>query len=171
MNGSFSWRSALGVGVVLFLAYGAIHVLFGAIYLVVAETDIGNRTLFASPGLDQALFGAPPVDLLRDDRALAQLRSILYLVIAGLFVSLGIVQLALTWFGLRRAHRWAVAALATSGLAMVLFWVLVFRTYIAAGVPIALFDIPSWILIPQVLLVPASVLGWVGTHRRKGGHP
>lgn len=170
MTVASSWRSARVVGVILFLAYGAIHVFFGAVYLVVAETDVGNRTLFASPGLDQALFGAPPVDLLRDDRALAQLRSILYLVIAGLFVSLGIVQLALTWFGLHQAHRWAVAALGASGLAMVLFWVLVFRTYVAAGVPIGLVDIPPWIWIPQVLLVPATLLGWVGTQHRKGGH-
>src|SRR3972149_2141513 len=104
---SFSWTSPLGASVALLLVYGAIHVLFGAIYLLVAETDIGNRTLFASPGLDQALFGALPADLLRDDRVLAQLRSILYLVIAGLLVSLGIVQLALTWFGLHRGQGWA----------------------------------------------------------------
>jgi len=152
---SFSWTSPLGASVALLLVYGAIHVLFGAIYLLVAETDIGNRTLFASPGLDQALFGALPADLLRDDRVLAQLRSILYLVIAGLLVSLGIVQLALTWFGLHRGQGWALVALAVSGLVMFPFWVLVFRPYLEAGVPLGLFNIPPWIWVPGGLLIPA----------------
>lgn len=162
MKDSLSWTSPLGVGVALLLVYGAIHVLFGAIYLLVAETDIGNRTLFASPDLDRALFGALPADLLRDDRVLAQLRSILYLVIAGLFVSLGIVELALTWFGLREGRRGAVAAIADSGLAMAPFWVLVFRPYVAAGVPLGFFRIPPWIWVPFGLLIPGTVLGWIG---------
>ncbi len=105
MDESFSWASPLAAGVALLLAYGAIHVLYGAIYVLAAETDIGSRTLFASPDLDRALFGALPGDLLRDDRVLAQLRSILYLVIAGLFVSLGILELSLTWFGLHGGRR------------------------------------------------------------------
>src|SRR3989304_3536186 len=130
---SFSWTSPLGASVALLLVYGAIHVLFGAIYLLVAETDIGNGTLFASPGLDPALFGALPADLLRDDRVLAPLRSLLHLGIAGLLVSLGIVQLALTWFGLHRGQGWALVALAVSGLVMFPFWVLVLRTYLGAG--------------------------------------
>jgi hypothetical protein len=159
---SLSWATPLEASVALFLVYGAIHVLFGAIYVLAAETDIGNRTLFASPSLDQALFGALPADLLRDDRALAQLRSILYLVIAGLFVSLGIVELALTWFGLHEGQRWAVVALAVSGLAIIPFWVLVFRPYMAAGVPLGLFSIPPWIWVPSALLIPGTVLGWIG---------
>jgi hypothetical protein len=162
VDDSFSWTSPLGASVALLLVYGAIHVIFGAIYVLAAETDIGNRTLFASPGLDQALFGALPADLLRDDRVLAQLRSILYLVIAGLFVSLGIVELALTWFGLHEGQRWAVVALAVSGLAIVPFWVLVFRPYMAAGVPLGLFSIPPWIWVPLGLLIPGTVLGWIG---------
>ncbi len=159
---SFSWTSPLGAGVALFLVYGAVHVLFGAIYVLAAETDIGNRTLFASPGLDQTLFGALPADLLRDDRVLAQLRSILYLVIAGLFVSLGIVEMALTWFGLHDGQRWALVALAVSGLVTFPFWVLVFRPYLAAGAPLGLFNIPPWIWFPGALLIPATVLGWIG---------
>ncbi len=115
MDDSFSWAALLGASVALFLVYGAIQVLIGAIYALVAETEIGRQTLFASPGPDTALFGALPADLLRDDRALAQLRSILYLVIAGLFVSLGIVELALTWFGLHEGQRWALVALASRG--------------------------------------------------------
>jgi hypothetical protein len=162
VDDTFSWTSPLGASVGLFLIYGALHVLFGAIYLLVAETDIGNRTLFASPGLDQALFGALPADLLRDDRVLAQLRSILYLVIAGLLVSLGIVELSLTWFGLHEGQNWALAALAVSGLVMIPFWALVLRPYLAAGAPLGLFSIPPWIWVPSVLLIPATVLGWIG---------
>ena len=38
MKNSFSWGSPLGVGVALFLVYGAIHLVSGGIYALVAET-------------------------------------------------------------------------------------------------------------------------------------
>lgn len=129
---------------------------------MVAQTEIGSRTLFLSPGPDTALFGAPAADLLRDDRVLAQLRSLLYLVIAGLMIGLGITELSLTWFGLHEGQRWALVALAVSGLAMLPFWALAFRPYLAAGVPLGLFEIPPWIWVPSALPVPAAVLGWIG---------
>ena len=142
MDRSFSWTSPLGTSVALFLVYGVVHALSGGIYLLVAETDIGRQAIFAAPGPDQVLFGALPADLLRDDRALAQLHSMAYLVIAGLLVGLGIVELSLTWFGLHRGQGWALAALVVAGLVMLPFWVLVFRPYLAAGAPLELFSIP-----------------------------
>ncbi len=45
---------------------------------------------------------------------------------------------------------------------MVPFWVLVFRPYLEAGVPLGLFSIPIWIWVPVGLLIPGTVLGWVG---------
>jgi hypothetical protein len=42
------------------------------------------------------------------------------------------------------------------------FWVLVFRPYLAAGAPLGLFDVLPWIGMSGALLVPATVLGWIG---------
>jgi len=91
-----------------------------------------------------------------------RLRSLSFLAIAALLVGLAIAELSLTWFGLREGQRWALVALVVSGLAMLPFWVLVFRPYMAAGVPLGLFSIPPWIWVPGGLLVPATVLGWIG---------
>lgn len=77
-------------------------------------------------------------------------------------VGLAIAELSLTWFGLREGQRWALVALAVSGLAMFPFWVLVFRPYLAAGAPLGLFDVLPWIWMSGALLVPATVLGWIG---------
>ena len=162
MDDSFSWSSPLGVSVALFLVYGAIHLVSGGIYALVAETDISRQGLFFSPGPDRALFGTSPADLIRDDRAVVQLRTLSFLAIAALLVGLAIAELSLTWFGLHEGQRWALVALAASGLAMVPFLALVFRAYLAAGAPLGLSEIPPWIWVSGVLFVPATVLGWIG---------
>ena len=165
MNDSFSRTSPLGMSVALFLAYGAIHLLTGGAYALVAETELNRHEIFFTPASDQALFGAPPADLLRDDQALVQLRSLTFLVIAAVLVGLAIAEFSLTWFGLREGRPWALITLAVSGLAMFPFWALLFRPYLAAGASLGLFEVQPWIWMEGVLLVPATVLGWVGLGR------
>ena len=166
MNDSHSWTSPLGVSVALFLAYGTMHLVTGGAFALVAETDLNRHEIFFTPAADKALFGAPPADLLRDDRALVQLRSLTFLVIAAALVGLGIAELALTWYGLREGQGWALAALAVSGLAMFPFWLLVLRPYLAAGAPLGPFDMQPWIWMTGVLLVTGIVLGWIGLRRQ-----
>ena len=168
MERSSSWTSPLGVGVALFLAYGALHLVTGGAFALVAETELNRHEIFFAPGPDQALFGAPPADLLRDEPALVRLRSLTFLVIGALLVGLAIVEVALTWYGLRAGSRWALIALVLSGLAMFPFWGLVFRPYLAAGATLGPFDVQPWIWMTGVLLVSAGILGWIGLRRPTG---
>jgi hypothetical protein len=118
--------------------------------------------LFISPRADTVLFGAAPIELLTDP-VLSRLRSLLLIALGGILVAAGILVLAMALFALRDGQRWAVIALAIAGVAVLPFWVLVFRPYVAAGASLSLGDIPPFMWVPATLLVPAAVLGWIGT--------
>jgi hypothetical protein len=78
-------------------------------------------------------------------------------------VAAGILVVAMAVFALRDGERWALVSLALAGVAVLPFWVLVFRPYVAAGAALSLADLPPFMWVPAALLVPASLLGWIGT--------
>jgi hypothetical protein len=154
------WGSPLGLSTILFALYGLMYVIIGALAPLLLDRGIGPTMLFISPRADTELFGAAPIELLRDP-VLSRLRSLLITALSGMLVAAGILVLATTLFALREGERWAVVALA--GIAVLPFWFLVFRPYLAADVPLALGDLPPFMWVPAALLVPAAVLGWIGT--------
>jgi hypothetical protein len=156
------WGSPLGVSTILFVLYGLVYVVIGALTPLLHDRGIGATMLFISPRADTTLFGAAPIELLNDP-VLSRLRSLLLIALGGILVAAGILVLAIALFALRDGERWAVLALAIAGVSVLPFWALVFRPYIAAGVPLGLGDLPPFMWVPGVLLVPASVLGWIGT--------
>jgi hypothetical protein len=156
------WGSPLGLSTILFVVYGLIYLVIGALTPLLHDRGIGPTMLFISPRADTALFGAAPISLLSDP-VLSKLRSLLLIALGGMLVAAGILVIATALFGLREGERWAVVALALAGIAVLPFWVLVFRPYIAAGAPLALGDLPPFMWVPAALLVPASILGWIGT--------
>jgi hypothetical protein len=158
---SFQWLSPLGISVALFLLYGAVYLLIGALTPIMMNTEIGQQVTVSSTEKDDALLGGPLPALLRASPALAKLRTMLLSMIGGLLVTAGILVLTVTWFGLRQGQGWALAALALAGVAVFPFWWLVFRPFGEAGIRVGL-DWPPFMLIPTVLLGPAMVLGWIG---------
>ncbi len=165
----FEWASPLGAAVVLFTVGAVIHLVIGLLtglffQLVPEGTDVGRRYLFLNEGPDRALFGGSPRALLDGDPTLLRFRAIVFTALAGVLVGLGIVELALIWFALKDGQAWALGALAISGFAMLPFFLGVLRPYLAAGIGIGLGDIPPFIWIPAVTLVPATILGWIGLH-------
>jgi hypothetical protein len=159
----FHWLSPLGISVALFLLYGAVYILIGALAPVMQNTAIGRQATISSAVKDTALLGGPTPDLLQASPALAKLRTMLLNMIGGLLVTAGILVLAVAWFGLRQGQGWALAALALAGLAVFPFWWLVFQPFAQAGIRVGL-DWPPFMLVPTVLLGPAVVLGWIGLH-------
>jgi hypothetical protein len=155
------WASPLGASTILFALYGLIYVLIGALTPILHDRGIGTTMLFISPRADTALFGASPSDLIADP-TVSRLRSLLLTALGGMLVAAGILVIATALFGLRAAERWALLALTIAGVAVLPFWVLIFRPYVAAGAPLALGDIPPFMWVPAALLVPAFVLGWIG---------
>src|SRR3989304_8831539 len=109
-NTEFHWFSSLGISVILFLIYGAVYVLIGMLTPIMLDPQSGTLVFF-SPNTDAKLFGQEPAKLIEGNKNFAMLRQILLFVIAGLLTATGIFHLALTWFGLRQGHAWALAAL------------------------------------------------------------
>src|SRR5215213_1904024 len=114
---AFQWFSPLGISVTLFLLYGITYILIGVLTPLMLNRGIGPQILIVSNRTDAIVFGRAVEDLLRNDLALFQLRTILLTVVGGLLVTAGCFHLALTWFGLRQGQAWALAALAVGGLA------------------------------------------------------
>jgi hypothetical protein len=156
------WGNPLGVSTILFVLYGLVYLIIGALTPLLHDRGIGPTMLFISPRADTALFGAAPSALLGDP-VLSRLRSLLLIALGGMLVAAGILVLATALFALREGERWAVVALTLAGVAVLPFWVLIFRPYVAAGAPLALGDLPPFMWVPAALLIPASVLGWIGT--------
>jgi lysylphosphatidylglycerol synthetase-like protein (DUF2156 family) len=156
------WASPLGASTILFLLSGLVYLVIGALAPLLHDRGIGPTMLFISPRADTVLFGAAPTDLLNDP-ALSRLRSLLITALGGILVAAGILVIATAVFALRDGERWALVSLALAGVAVLPFWVLVFRPYVAAGAALSLADLPPFMWVPAALLIPASVLGWIGT--------
>jgi len=155
--------SALGTGVMLFLLSAGMHLLIGILAPALAFRSVSDRSiLFVSTRTDTRLYGATPAEVLTVNPALTQLRRTLLTAISGLLVGMGLLEVALAWFGLGGGHGWALLALAGSGAAMLPYWYLVFRPYRAAAIPLSIADLPPFIWFPAALLVPATVAGWIG---------
>ncbi|HXF56433.1 MAG TPA: hypothetical protein VNO34_02435 [Actinomycetota bacterium] len=83
-------------------------------------------------------------------------------LVAGFLLLGGTLVGTLTWFGLRRQEGWALAALATGIVLAVALWAVAVAPYFRAGVRLAPGDAPPFIWVPAALVVPATVLGWIG---------
>ena len=161
LNEMKDWISPLGISVVLFLVVGALYIFTGgATALLLNKFDLND--LIVSNRTDSIVFGKAPAELLRDDPALFQLRTILLFIVGGLLFVAGCFQIALTWFGLRQGQMWALATLTIGDVAILPFWILALRPYFQQNVNLTLADLPPFMWIPAALLLPAVVLGWIG---------
>lgn len=158
--------TALSAGVALFMLYGLVYVVIGALTPLMHNTSFGREMLVISPGADAALFGARPSELLRDNAQLSQLRSILLQIIGGLLVTGGVLIIGVAHFALRAGATWALAVLAIAGLVVLPFWVIVFRPYATAGIALGLGDLPPFMWVPAALLLPAIAFSWSGLHNQ-----
>jgi hypothetical protein len=129
----FEWTSVWGVGVALFLASAAFQA-----------------------------YGSSPADIMAREPAVRGYRDSMWFIVAGLLVAVGILQGTVTWFGLRNGAPWALPVLVLVGVALVAYWVLALWPYVRANAPLTLGDLPPFIWVPALLLVPATVCSWLG---------
>jgi hypothetical protein len=158
----FKWLSPLGISVILFLLYGAMHVVVGILVPFFVRPDrLTTNTLLTSERADTALLGASPEALIAQDRPLGMLRHLMNLWIAGLMLGLGSLQLVIAWFGLRAGQGWALWSLTAADLSMVPFWWLILARYGQAGAVPGPGELPP--MVTYLVLIPiAALLGWVG---------
>jgi len=159
---AFSWFSPLGGSVALFILSGLLHVLIGSLTPFMLDSSLGRSILFISTRTDTELFGKSPTEILAQNPEMVQLRSVLKGVMGGWITVIGMLILAVTWYGLRAKAMWALSTLVLTGGIMIVFWYVTFRPYITAGISFHLSDLPPIFWIPAVMLIPAGILGWVG---------
>lgn len=166
MNEQVDWASPLGISVALFLAAGGFLVLIGVLtpfFVSDSATARPLSALFTSRRPDAELFGGDPGALALADPVLTRLRYILLMVVAGLLVVAGVSQVGLAWFALRMGQAWALAVLTTASVVALPYWFLAIRPYVSAGVALSLSEAPPFMWLPALLLIPAALLGWIGT--------
>ncbi len=117
--------------------------------------------LMVSSRADTIIMGRPPASIVAAEPSVVQMQLLYIDLAASLLLGLGVMLAALTWFGLRPAHRWAwwsvfvtVVVVAGSILRMAVPYVL--------RAPLGLADVPPimWVLVVTPLPL---VLGWRGT--------
>ena len=163
MTEPIRWTSPLGVSVLLFMAIGALWIVIGLL-AVPLHKRANPDYLFVSTPTDTAYFGGIPSELAPPGSSLAKLRTLLLTVISGLLVMAGVLVVSVAWFALREGHPWALATLAIGIALAVGFWALALLPYFQAQIPVTLGDLPPFMWVPAALLIPATVLGWIGLH-------
>jgi cytochrome c oxidase subunit IV len=129
---------------------------------VLWDRSLGPRFVITGRQADTGLFGDPD-RVLDENVPLTNMRRIMLFWVAGLLIGLACLEFAVAWFGLRTGARWALVALVVQGAAMLPLYYLSYAPYRAAGISIALGELPPFQWVPAALLVPAAVLGWIGT--------
>lgn len=162
MTSAFRQSGPLGVSVVLFFIMGALWVFVWLLAVPLHKRGSSSTMLFVSGRADTAYFGDSPGELLAADPAFDKFRTMLITVNSGSLVMAGIMFMLVAWFGLGRGYPWALVSLALGVVLAVVFWALALSVYPRAGVRLTLADVPPFMWVPAVLVVPATILGWVG---------
>lgn len=165
MSTTFRWRSKLGVAVALFLLYGLMNVFFAIQVPVTQHTGGIRQGQIVSTSADTKVLGLP-----LDNLATASPQVNDYLVafmdtMCMMMMAFGILQVAVVWFALRRAQRWALWAVALADVSFIPYfigWTSVFSGYgVSFGESLTSFA-GFWIIV-VVLIIVATALGWTGT--------
>jgi hypothetical protein len=162
MEVTFRWFSPLGASVAMYLVIGLLWFFIGLLTAPLLDRDTGGTILFVSERTDKAYFGGEPRLLMQSDPALAKLKIMLLTVIAGFLLLSGLVFISLAWFGVRERQLWAVLTLGIAGTVAVIFWGIALLPYSQAKIPLTLADLPPFIWLPTLLIIPATVLGIIG---------
>ncbi len=160
----FQWGSKLGISVALFLACGGFFVFISCLGALVPFNRLPDpdRIFLMSDRVDVLYYGKPPRELMAQEPALRTLRDQSILALAGFMCAIGVLTIGLAWFGLKSGQPWALWTLAVAGTVVVPFWILLFVPYLRIGAPIWLGH-PPFMSVPLLLLVPAVILGYLGT--------
>ena len=161
MDKNLTWLSPLGISVAFFLAIGFIWILVGAL-IVPFHKRAGADIIFVSHRTDTAYFDAPSSQLVSPGSPLSKLRTLLFTVMSGLLLLAGCLFVFVAWFGLRRGQAWALVSLGLAGLPAIAYWAVALLPYFRSGIRVTLGDLPPFMWIPAMLILPATILGWIG---------
>lgn len=151
----------LTASVVMFMLVGALWVFVGVLAVPLHKKGSEATIVFVSGRTDTAFFGKTPSEMMSDP-AVSAFRTMMITIISGGLLGAGAFLMSLTWFGIRAGHRWALWTSAVGCLLAAALWLLALAPYPKAGVKLTLGDAPPFIWLPALLLLPATVLGYLG---------
>ena len=154
----------LTLSVALFLMIAAVHLATGLGTPVAMHIKRRRKPepAFMSVRSDDIYMKTDVERLLESGRGpFARLRMVLMDVVAALLVATSILEAAVIWFGLRSGELWALATLVVAGVAVIPYWALVLTLYRSRGADVKLFEVPAWMWIPTLLLLPAAIVGGI----------
>lgn len=172
-QGSTRWRSLFGLGVMLFLGYGALNSLAALVvpwiyHLSGGMAGLVNRGtgILVSGPADQEFFGRSDAAVLLQNPDLAVVYDLLFDVMLGLYGAVGVLQLSMVWFGLRRKEPWAFWTVILADSAASAGWLAFWAHFRARGVDPGL-GLPPVFLYALFLLPPAALLTWIGMRQEQ----
>ena len=158
----FNWASPLGAGVALFIGWGLLNLVIGILAPILGRGPLVADFLVLSPRTDTAMFGGDPNALVREFPPLLALQRVLLIWLGATLAAMGLLIIAVTWFGLRNGEPWALPVLAACWVLVLAGFALLFKRYIDADVTLSLGDLPPLFHYPAFLVTPAIVLSWIG---------
>lgn len=156
--------NALQIGSLLFVVGGIFDAAIGALTPIVTRMSPQPtaNTFMLDARSDLALFGRLPQQLLAESPAMAILYRLTFDLIGTLLLVFGLFQAAVAWFALRQGQAWALPVLVGIDVLFIAGWALVFSRYVQDGVPVYGTSLPPNLLVPALLLIPATVLAFIG---------
>ena len=160
----FQWHSSLGIATGLFLSYGLFSLVVSGILTPFLALRMQRRILLIGPQSDTILLGRTPAELLNACPEVGLVQHTLVMLMAGALMSFGILQLALTWYGLKNGEPWALWALVIGDLSIVPFLAVYLRPFIQRGAPVLPRGLaaPPIFYFPVVIIPIAAIFGWLG---------
>lgn len=161
---SFRWRSWLGLGVALFLFWGAINVYFAvSVPVSLHQNGAGGYgdVLVLSPQTDTAFLGRSLTELNKADPRLGAFLVSFMDTMCAFMMAYAILQLGVVWFALRRGHTWALWTAAIAALATLPYYGAIIQVYTRFGVPVTTGDVGSLVGF-TVIIIAATIFGWLG---------
>ncbi|HEY3084059.1 MAG TPA: hypothetical protein VGK28_01245 [Candidatus Dormibacteraeota bacterium] len=158
--------SALQIASILFAVGGLFDALIGALTpLVTRMRPLPVDAFLQNAQADRVLFGRSARALLSEDAALAMLYRTTFDLIGALLLVFGLLQAGVAWFALREGHAWALWLLVAVDLLFIAGWGLVYSQYFQRGMGLGAIGVPPNLLVPLVLLIPATLLAIVGLYQ------
>jgi hypothetical protein len=156
----FTWDSLHGASVGIFLAIAGLYALIGAGSPFAGKSRI-PIAFFAAVLADEARAVGSTGEALFDDPIVLKLRVLLFNWIGGLFVMSAVLKFALTWWGVREGHVWALYTLILAHATAAAFAVLVVLPAVRATGAVRFSLLPPLLWLPPLAATPAAILGWL----------